>query len=214
MNLKEKYDKGKSSQAPIVLQLVHMILAGPFVVTSVNQGRYILTFVDDFSRITWVFFHHHKNELVCKLQAFKTHVEHKSKKAIKVLRVDNENRYVDRKLKNFCRIEGIDLQNSPTFSPHKTYVAAMRIRTLKTMASCMIKVKSLDPTLEVKDISSATHILNRSPHLALDGKSHLRVFGCPAWANHSSMICKVPAPHPCTFISYEDNAKAYRPMDP
>ena len=95
------------------------------------------------------------------------------------------------------------------------------------MASCMIKAKSLDPTLEFEAISSATHILNRSPHPALDGKtpfeawcgrklivSHLRVFGCPAWANHSSMICKVPAPHPCTFISYEDNAKAYRPMDP
>ena len=137
--------------------------------------------------------------MVHKLQAFKTHVEHTSWKAIKVLRVDNENRYVDRKLKNFCRIEGIDLQNSPAFSPHKTDVAAMRIRTLKTMASCMIKAKSLDPTLEVEAISSATHILNMSPHLALDNKtpfevwcgrkpvvSHFRVFDCPAWANHSS----------------------------
>jgi len=141
--------------------------------------------------------------------------------------VDNENRYVDRKLKNFCRIEGIDLQNSPAFSPHKTDVAAMRIRTLKTMASCMIKAKSLDPTLEVEAISSATHILNRSPHLALDGKtpfevwcgrkpilSHLRVFGCPTWASHSSRSCKEPTPCPCTFLGYEDNAKAYRLMDP
>ena len=108
-----------------------MVLVGPFVVTSVSQGRYILTLVDDFSRFTWVNFLHQKNEMVNKLQDFKTHVENKSRKAIKVLRVDNENRYVDRKLKNFCRIEEIDLQNSPTFSPHKTNVAAMRIRTLK-----------------------------------------------------------------------------------
>ena len=49
MHLEEKYDKGKSSRAPVVLQLVHMVLASPFVVTSVSQGRYILTFVDDFS---------------------------------------------------------------------------------------------------------------------------------------------------------------------
>ena len=48
MNLKEKYDKGKSSQTPVVLQLVYMVLARPFAVTSVSQGRYILTFVDDF----------------------------------------------------------------------------------------------------------------------------------------------------------------------
>ena len=49
--------------------------------------------------------------------------------------MDNENRYVDSRLKEFCRLEGIDLQNPPAFSPHKTYVLAMRIRTLKTMAS-------------------------------------------------------------------------------
>ena len=109
MNLKEKYDKGKSYRAPVVLQLVHMVLAGPFVVTSVSQGRYILAFVDDFSRFTWVFFLHHKNEVVHKLQDFKIHVEHKSRKALKVLRMDNERRYVNRRLKDFCKLEGIDL---------------------------------------------------------------------------------------------------------
>ena len=72
-----------------------MVLAGPFAVTLVIQGRYILTFVDDFSKFTLVYFLHHKNEVVHKLQAFKIHVEHKSRKAIKVLRMDNENKYVD-----------------------------------------------------------------------------------------------------------------------
>ena len=90
----------------------------------------------------------------------------------------------------------------------------------------MIKAKSLNPTLEVDAISSATHILNRSPHNALDGKtpfeawcsrklvvSHFRVFGCLAWANLSSKGCKAPAPRPCTFIGYEDRMKAYKLMD-
>ena len=91
----------------------------------------------------------------------------------------------------------------------------------------MIKAKSLDSTLEVEATSSATYILNRSPHPTLHGKtpfeawcrkklvvSHFRVFGCPAWANLSSMGCKAPTPRPCTFIGYEDNVKAYRLMDP
>ena len=54
MHLEEKYDKGKSSRASVVLELVHMVLAGPFAVTLVSQGHYILTFVDAFSRFTWV----------------------------------------------------------------------------------------------------------------------------------------------------------------
>ena len=103
----------------------------------------------------------------------------------------------------------------------------MRLITLKSMASCMIQAKSLDPSLKVKAISSANHILNRSPHYALDGHTpfeawcsrklvvkHFRVFGCPAWAHISSRECKPPPPQPCTFIGYGDNVKAYRLMDP
>ena len=153
MNLKEKYDKAKSSCAPLVLQIVHMVLAGPFAMTLVSQGHYILTFVDEFSRFTCVYYLHHKNEVVHNLQDFKTHVEHKSRKAINILRVDNENTYVDKRLKNFCRIVGIDLQNSPAFSLHKTDIAAMRIRTLKTIASCMIKAKSLILHLKLKPLA-------------------------------------------------------------
>ena len=95
------------------------------------------------------------------------------------------------------------------------------------MVSCMIKAKSLDPSLEVEAISSATHILNWSPHPALDGTTpfeawcdrkpnvtHFRVFGCPAWENRSSRGCKAQFFFPCTFISYEDSVKAYRLMDP
>ena len=109
MHLEEKLHKGKSSRAPVVLQMVHMVLAGPFVVTTISQGRYILAFIDEFSRYTWVYFLHHKNEVLDKFLAFKTHVEQKSRKAIKVLQLDNESRYVNRRLTNFYRLEGIDL---------------------------------------------------------------------------------------------------------
>ena len=120
---------------------------------------------------------------------------------------------MNRRLTDFCRLEGIDLQNPAPFSPHKIDVAALRIYTLKSMASCMRKAKSLDPSLEFEEISSATHILNRSPHLALDGKTpfeawygrkpnvtHFRVFSCPTWASISSSRCKAQSSCPCTFI--------------
>ena len=85
--------------------------------------------------------------------------------------MDNEIRYVNKRLKEFFKIEGIDLQNPLAFSPHKPNVVALRIHTLKFMVGCMIQANSLDPSLEVEAISSATHILNRSAHVALDGKT-------------------------------------------
>ena len=100
------------------------------------------------------------------------------------------------RLREFCELEDIDLQNPVAFSTQKTSVSIMRIRTLKSMASCMIQDKSLDPSLEVEAISSTNHILNRSPHNVLDGMTpfeawfgrklvvkNFRVFGCLAWAH-------------------------------
>ena len=72
---KGKLYKEKSSRAPVVLQMVHIVLPRPFAVTTVSQGRYILAFIDDFSRYTWVYFLHHKNEVLDKFLAFKNHVE-------------------------------------------------------------------------------------------------------------------------------------------
>ena len=99
---------------------------------------------------------------------------------------------MNKRLKDFCRLEGIDLQNPQTFSLNKIYVVALRIHTLKSMVSGMIQAKSLDPSLEVKANNSANHILNRSLYPTLDGKNHFeaycgrkpivthfRVFGCP-----------------------------------
>ena len=61
MHLEEKLEKKKSWRASVVLELVHNVLTGLYPVTSVNKGRYILTFIDDFSHYTWVYFLDHKN---------------------------------------------------------------------------------------------------------------------------------------------------------
>ena len=66
----------------------------------------------------------------------------------------------------------------------------------------MIQARSLDPSIEVETIRNANHILNRSPHYVLYGKTpfealcgrklvvkNFRVFGCPTWANISSKEC-------------------------
>nr|GEV72497.1 retrovirus-related Pol polyprotein from transposon TNT 1-94 [Tanacetum cinerariifolium] len=44
------------------LYLLHMDLCGPMRVESINGKRYVLVVVDDYSRYTWVFFLHSKDE--------------------------------------------------------------------------------------------------------------------------------------------------------
>ena len=114
---KEKYDKGKSWKVTIVLELVHSDVVGPFPVPSFGKARYVLTFIDEFSRYTWVFFLTHKSEVFDKFIIFKDQVEKKLGKAIKILRIDNGREYVNSKLIYFCTHEGIDLQNLVAYIP-------------------------------------------------------------------------------------------------
>nr|GEX24996.1 hypothetical protein [Tanacetum cinerariifolium] len=59
----QKHHKSKmafASNQP--LYLLHMDLCGPMRIESINGKRYVLVVVDDFSRYTWVFFLHSKDE--------------------------------------------------------------------------------------------------------------------------------------------------------
>jgi hypothetical protein len=75
---------------------------------------------------------------------------------------------------------------------------------------------------------TTVHLLNRSPTKALDGKtsykawhgrklvvSHLRVFGCLAFAKELNHVGKLDdRSTPGVFIGYVEGIKAYRILDP
>ncbi|GJY09839.1 retrovirus-related pol polyprotein from transposon TNT 1-94 [Tanacetum coccineum] len=59
----QKHHKSKMAFASNkLLYLLHMDLCGPMRVESINGKRYVLVVVDDYSRYTWVFFLHSKDE--------------------------------------------------------------------------------------------------------------------------------------------------------
>jgi hypothetical protein len=52
----EKFDKGKTHRAFAPLDPIHNDLMGPFLHPSIRKARFVLIFVDDFSRFTWIYF--------------------------------------------------------------------------------------------------------------------------------------------------------------
>jgi hypothetical protein len=55
-NNQEKFDKGKTQKASSPLDLIQSDLMGPFMHPLISKARYVLIFVDDFSRFTWILF--------------------------------------------------------------------------------------------------------------------------------------------------------------
>ena len=79
---KEMYDKGKTSRANEQLQLINSDICGPIETPSFSHATYFLTFINDYSRKSWVYFLKHKNETSGIFQDCKSMVENES---IKVL---------------------------------------------------------------------------------------------------------------------------------
>jgi hypothetical protein len=72
-----------------ILQLVHSDVFGPVLVPSLGKSVYYVSFIDDFSRKTWIYFLRKKYEVFDKFREFKDLVENQIEKIIKVLRKDN-----------------------------------------------------------------------------------------------------------------------------
>jgi 5'-3' exoribonuclease 2 len=92
-----------SKKAKQILELVHSDVFGPVKVPSLGKYVYYVSFIDEFSRNTWIYFLKKKSEVFDRFKEFKALVENQTEKKIKVLRTDNVERFAVRNLKNYVR---------------------------------------------------------------------------------------------------------------
>lgn len=83
-------------------KLVHEDIYGPTNTPSLNKSRYFLLFIDDFTRMTWVYFLAYKYEVFEKFLQFKTLAEKESAHVIKTLRIDRGGEFLSNKFDVFC----------------------------------------------------------------------------------------------------------------
>jgi transposase InsO family protein len=91
--------------------------------TSVSGYVYYVSFIDDYSRKTWIFFLKNKDEVFSKFKEFKALVENLSERKIKVLRFDNGGEFTSGEFKEFCREAEIKRELSTPYSPQRNGVA-------------------------------------------------------------------------------------------
>jgi hypothetical protein len=86
-----------------ILNLVHLYVCGRMSVASITRNMYYVSFIDDFSRKTWIYFLKTKDEVFSRFQEFKALVENQIGKKIKVLRSNNGEEYTSKEFEGFCK---------------------------------------------------------------------------------------------------------------
>ena len=72
---RDSFEKRASWHASTPLRLVYSDLCGPLPVVSFSGFKYLLTFIDDYSKRTWVYFLKLKSEVFDMFLAYKALVE-------------------------------------------------------------------------------------------------------------------------------------------
>ena len=98
--------------------LVHSDVWGPCPTISHKGFKYFVTFIDDFSRITWVFLMKSRSDLFSIFSTFCAEVKTQFHRTIKVLRSDNAPEYKSSAIfQSFLSDHGILLQTSCAYTP-------------------------------------------------------------------------------------------------
>jgi hypothetical protein len=78
---------------------------------------YYVSFIDDFSRNTWIYFLIKKSKVFDRFKEFKALVKNQTKKIIKVPRTENGREFCENEFEEFCKKCGIERQKTTPYTP-------------------------------------------------------------------------------------------------
>ncbi|CAB0004134.1 unnamed protein product, partial [Nesidiocoris tenuis] len=211
-----------------LLDLLHADLCGPMDVPSISGARYILSCIDDHSRKVFCFFLSRKSETADVLKELICSLETQTGRRVKTFRSDNGTEFVNHQLKQFFKSKGIQHQLSCVESPQQNGLVERYNRLILEKARSMMVESKAEKKLWAEAVNTAVYLINRSPARKIPGKtpeeiwtgkpvdlSHLKVFGCKAYAKvlNSKRRKLDPKSEACIFTGYSETSKAYRLLD-
>ena len=159
-----------------ILDYIHTDVWGPTKTAFLGGKHYFVTFVDDFSRRVWVYTLKSKDEVFETFLVWKKMVENQTWRNIKVLRSDNGTEYRNDQFSIFCKKEGIPRHFTVKDPPQQNGEAQRMNRTLLEKVRCMLSNAGLGKQFWAEVVMYASHLINRLPSTALNGKTPLEVW--------------------------------------
>lgn len=224
--------KASAQRVTRCLQLVHSDVCGPMRDPSIVDGtRYLVTFVDHYSRYVTVYPITTKDEVFDRFKEYKAWAERLTGQKIVTLRTDGGGEYTSRAFNAYLREEGIQRQITPPHTPEHNGVAERLNLIIFGAVRSMLHRARLPPSFWAEAARTAVYVRNRCPTRAVKGMTpyeawtgnkpsidHLRVFGCLAYVHideAAKRTGKVEGRgYPCVFLGYSSEAKAWRLYNP
>jgi len=225
--LKNKSFKPSTNKTKQILELIHLDLVGP-VNPSINNNKYFLTILDDYSRYGWVIFTENKNDVFNKFIIWYNKIYNSLNINIKAIRSDNGKEFQNSKFQIFCEENGIHHQFSVPYNPSQNGRAERFNGILIASSKSLLNDAKLSHDFWEFAVDTANYIHNRLPHQGIQNKipfevfynkpvdyNTFRVFGCRVYFFVPKELRSKfdNNSHPGIFLGYCDHPSTYKILD-
>ena len=208
------------------LERVHSDVCGPMQTESPSGKKYFITFTDDFSRCSAVYFLNKKSEALEKFKEFEKAVTNETGLQIGALRTDNGGEYLSKEFQKYLVDKGIKQELTVPHTPEQNGVAERLNRTLVESGRAMMAHAGLPMSFWAEAVATAVYLKNRictsllketTPYETWYGRKpdlkHLKVFGCSAYALIPEQRKLEKRAKKMCFVGYDRTSKGYRLYD-
>ena len=136
-NTKNPYPNSDNKEKGI-LDIIHSDICRPMQTTSLSRYVYYDSFIDDYSRKTWIYLLKKKDEVFERFKYFKALVKNLSKKKIKILRLDNGGEFTSSEFNEYCKEAGIKREITIPYNPQQNGVAERKNISIMEVVKAMI----------------------------------------------------------------------------
>jgi hypothetical protein len=120
-NSKQPFDDS-TSRAYRKHELIYYDLCGPMLIPSTNGNKYIMTFIDDYTRMCWVYLLKDKSQDFETFKKFHVWIQNEAQSRIGSLRTNNGIDYTSNEFEIYLLQHGIKHQNTVTYNPQQNGV--------------------------------------------------------------------------------------------
>ena len=121
--------------------LIHSDVWGPSPVSSHEKFKYYVTFIDDHSRFTWVYFLCSKFEVYHTFTEFLVYVDNQFSTSIKTLCTDSGGEYLSTEFQAFLASKGIIHQRScPLYSSTKWSFRTQKLSSSRCGTYSLVRI--------------------------------------------------------------------------
>ena len=206
-----------------VLELIHTDLWGPSPTVSRNGYKYYISFVDDYTRYTWIYPLKLKSQAFEVFKLFKAQVENQFNTKIKELQSDLGGEF--RVFSDFLNQNGIKFRHSCPYTHHQNGLVERKHRHIIELALTLLAQASLPFQFWWEAVHTAAYHINRLPTPVLKllspykklfkhqpDYSLLKCFGCLCYPYMRDFNKHKFDFHTtkCIFIGYNPSYKGYK----